>query len=216
MIKITEEILQKMREYAQSKISERRYAHTESVEKEIAVLSDIYCPEKKDKLRAAAILHDVTKEYNVEKQLQLCGEYGILIDDTVLMSPKCFHAITAEAVVKDAFGDYVDGEILSAIRYHTTGRKGMSLSEKLLYLADFTESTRTFESCVALRNYFYDGLRSGDVCLHLEKTLLYSFDITIKELIEEHNVIMTDTVEARNYICAAVSELEKNGANNAE
>ena len=209
MIKITEETLQKMREYAQSKISERRYAHTESVEKEIAVLSDIYCPEKKDKLRAAAILHDVTKEYNVEKQLQLCREYGILLDDLVLKSPKCFHAITAEAVAKDVFGDLIDDEILSAIRYHTTGRPQMSIGEKLLYLADFIEPTRTFESCVMLRRFFYDGINANDAQIHLEKTLLYSFDMTIKELIAEHNVIMTDTVEARNYVCAVVSELSK-------
>ncbi len=215
MTNITEEILKKMREYARSKISERRYAHTEAVEKEIAALADIYCPEKKDKLRAAAILHDVTKEYNVEKQLQLCREYGILIDDLVIRSPKCFHAITAQAVAKDVFGEYADGEILSAIRYHTTGRQGMTLSEKLLYLADFIEPTRTFDSCVALRKFFYGGIGESDALMHLEKTLLYSFDITIKELIEEHNVIMTDTVEARNYICAAVSELEKNGAYNA-
>lgn len=215
MIKITEEILEKMREYARSKISERRYAHTEAVEREISALSDIYCPEKKDKLRAAAILHDITKEYNVEKQLQLCGEYGILINDLVLRSPKCFHAITAEAVAADVFGEYVDGEILSAIRFHTTGRREMTIAEKLLYLADFIEPTRTFESCVALRKFFYDGVGAENAHLHLEKTLLYSFDITIKELIEEHNVIMTDTVEARNYVCAIVSEFEKNGAYNA-
>ena len=92
----------------------------------------------------------------------------------------------------------------------------MSIGEKLLYLADFIEPTRTFESCVMLRKFFYDGIAAGDALVHLEKTLLYSFDMTIKELIAEHNVIMTDTVEARNYICAAVSELEKNGANNAE
>ena len=215
MINITEEILGKMREYARSNISERRYAHTEAVEEEIAVLAGIYCPEKTDKLRAAAILHDITKEYNVEKQLQLCREYDILIDDLVIKSPKCFHAITAKAVAEDVFGEFIDDEILLAVRYHTTGRREMALVEKLLYLADFIEPTRTFESCVALRKFFYGGIGTADAKIHLEKTLLYSFDITIKELIAEHNVIMTDTVEARNYICAFVSELEKNGANNA-
>ena len=56
-------------------ISPKRLAHTYSVEQEVTALCEIYAPEAEFGLRAAALLHDITKELPIEKQLQLCPYY---------------------------------------------------------------------------------------------------------------------------------------------
>ena len=47
-------------------------------------------------------------------------------------------------------------ELVSAVRYHTTGRADMTIAEKIIYLADFIDMSRKFEDCVVLRDYFFD------------------------------------------------------------
>ena len=204
--KITEEFLCELKEYVRAQLSDRRYSHTVAVEEEAASIADIYCPDRKNDLRAAALLHDITKEFNTEKQLKLCEKYDILVTDLMLRSPKCFHAKTACAVTAEKFGEYFDSDLLDAISYHTTGKADMTLLQKILYLADYTEPTRTFGDCVKVRNFFYDSIKDRtDVQRALDKTLLYSFDLTINDLIENGEVIMNDTFEARNYLCAKIS-----------
>ena len=79
----------------------------------------------------------------------------------------------------------------------------MSLIGKLLYLADYIEETRTFEDCITLRHAFYDGLDavSGDAAsldAHLNKTLILSFDMTIRDLLSAGAPIDANTTAARN------------------
>ena len=38
--------------------------------------------------------------------------------------------------------DVTEAEVLSAIRWHTTGKPGMSLLEKIIYIADYIEPRR--------------------------------------------------------------------------
>ena len=77
----------------------------------------------------------------------------------------------------------------------------MSIGEKLLYLADYIEDTRTFPDCVELRKYFWDRINAGDDRqVVLRDTLIISFDMTIKGLIGDGTPIHRDTVEARNFL----------------
>ena len=84
--------------------------------------------------------------------------------------------------------------------------------EKLLYLADYIEDTRTFEDCVKLREYFYTGLEkcadAKDRESLLSDTLILSFDMTIRGLIDDGTPIHQDTFEARNYLIE-VKEFEQ-------
>lgn len=200
---LTDSDLSTLRQLVKPYLTPKRYLHTLAVEKEIVSLSGIFYPcdgETENRLRAAALLHDITKAFSLEKQLQYCDKFGIIIGKDDILSPKIFHAKTAAALCSADFAEYVDGEIVSGIRWHTTGRGGMTLFESLVYLADYIEETRTFEDCVTLRNFFYSSLKSGkrkeDV---LRDTMILSFDMTLKILTEEGALIDSDTVEARNY-----------------
>ena len=116
--------------------------------------------------------------------------------------PKTFHAKTAAALVLRDFADAADDYVASCIRWHTTGRAGMTVGEKLLYLADWIEDTRTFEDCRRLRESFYSGLKKADTpdkkARHLRGTLILSFDLTIRNLLEDGDPVHMDTVAARN------------------
>lgn len=200
---ITDEMLDGLRERVRSYHTPKRYPHVLGVEREAAALGAIYLPDEINALRAAALLHDITKMLDVEKQLKLFDEFGIMKNGDEESAPKLLHAKTAAALIERDFPDFADEKIISAVRRHTTGKVGMSLFEMLIYLADYIEDTRTFEDCVTLRKYFYDSIadaRTEDERMDvLQRTMIMSFDMTVKNLIDEGSLIDRDTVEARNW-----------------
>ena len=200
---ITEEILDLLRIKVKSYVNERTYSHILGVEREAASLADIYLPEgERNKARAAALLHDITKNETVEKQLQYCREFGIILGVDPL-SPKLYHSKTAAVLIERDFPEFADPEIVSAVRWHTTGRDNMTVFEAIIYLADYIEDTRTYDDCIKLRRYFYDGIShlssAEDKIFHLYKTMVKSFNYTMTVLMEENALIDEDTLRCRNY-----------------
>ncbi len=213
---ITENMLDTLREELSQRLSEKRFRHTVEVEKMAIRLGELYAPEKIPMLRGAALLHDLTKEYSPDRQLMICAQQAMEVSRAELYAPKTFHARTAAALIPTLYPDFADEELCSCVRWHTTGRRGMTLCEQLIYLADYIDLSRTFEDCVTLRSFFFDKKpeeMSADARLaHLRDTLILSFDMTIRALLAEGTPISTDTVEARNELICAVmdGEREKN------
>ncbi len=199
----SQEELALLREEVKEYMSEKRYRHTLAVEAEIAALGEIYLKEDIPRLRAAALLHDITKENNAEEQAEILLSRGKEVPDEYLKAPKLFHSLTAPLIIKDSFPLYADREILSAIEKHTAGDRDMTVFDMLLYLADYIEVTRTFDDCVYLRNFFYSGLENAkteeEKLLHLENTMLTSLDLLIGEIVREEKYLAIKTVETRNY-----------------
>lgn len=200
---ITEDMVKALPEKVRPYLKEKRYAHTLGVEREAEALGRIFLPEKILQLRCAALLHDITKKLSADEQISLCNSLGIHVEPRLIASPKLFHSRTAAELISVDFPEYADDEIISGVRWHTTGHQGMTVFEAIIYLADYIEDTRTFDDCVTLRKYFYDNLQKcssyEDKVVLLRKTMVLSFDLTIKCLIEENAPLDTDTIEARNY-----------------
>ncbi len=193
--------IEEIREAVKNLQGEKRYSHTLGVESEAYELGKIYLPEKCDKLALCGLLHDITKKLKTNEQIALCDEYGIEIDKENI-APKLLHAKTGCEFARRKFGkEIVDDEIYNGIKYHTTGTVGMTLFEALIYLADYIEKTRTFKDCKKLRRYFYGNLKKGkeDKFEVLRKTLILSFDYTIKNLIDEGLPIDFNSNDTRNY-----------------
>ena len=202
MKEISEQMLDELRDSVMQSMSPKRFRHTLAVEDMILRLCALFCPEYTVQMRAAALLHDVTKELDVDAQINLCRQYGICVGEADRASPKIFHARTAAAKIKAEMPEFNDPFIVDAVRWHTTGHAGMTLTERLLYLADYIDESRTFESCVTLRQYFF-GAKPEQLNVEarlelLRKTLLLSYDFTIRDLLEEGKTVAIDTVEARN------------------
>lgn len=204
--------LAELREAVKPYLKPKRYAHTLAVEEEAAALADIFMPGDESfssKLRAAALLHDITKKLELESQLQICSEFGIIIGEYDTLSPKVFHAKTAAAIIPRDFPDFADESVIRAVRLHTTGAADMKLADMLLYLADYIEPTRSFGDCIELRKIFYNKIKKAENeserLFALCETLVLSFDMTLRGLIEDGAVIARETTEARNHFIAVLA-----------
>ncbi len=190
-------------------LSDRRKAHILAVERMAARLGELFAPDKTDLLRVAALLHDVTKEYPTEKQLELCSLYGHTVTDAERCAPKTLHAITAALIIPDRFPDYADPTVISAVRWHTTGCEDMTLCDELIYLADYIDDTRSFDDCVTLRNAFFDAhperMSADERLEHLDGILITSYNMTVKSLLADGSPISPDTVLSMNrLICRKI------------
>ena len=198
----TEDMLDELREQLSSLMSEKRYTHTCAVERMAVRLGELFCPDQISALRAAALLHDITKEEPLEKQLQLCEKFDIILESTAALAHKTLHARTAAALIPVAYPAFAIETVISAVRWHTTGREDMTITDKLVYLADYIDDSRKFPDCVRLRDYFWSAepqkMDEQQRRAHLRDTLILSFDMTVRNLLGEGVPISLDTIMARN------------------
>ena len=82
-----------------------------------------------------------------------------------------------------------DSEIYLAVRYHTTGRAGMSLIEKIIYVADFISAERDYDDVDVMRALAAQSL---------EKAMLYALKYTITSLVKKGSTVHADSVAAYN------------------
>ena len=101
------------------------------------------------------------------------------------------------------YPDYATDDIVSAVRWHTTGHGGMSVFDCIVYLADYIEENRKFEYCIRLRNYFWGNnpieMTEKERLVHLYRTMVMSVDLTVNTLTREGSFIDPDTIECRNF-----------------
>ncbi len=180
-------------------ISERRLKHTLGVAEAAKELAKTHFPALDLKLvELGALMHDFTKEYSAERQLELCELYGIPLTEDERETPKLLHSKTAAMIASDRFG--LPSEVCSAIHWHTTGRAAMTPFEIVIYLADYIEEFRDDPSCVKLREFYKKALaKESDKSVALTKTLVRSFDTTIKHLLSKDDIVCEATYSARNY-----------------
>ena len=148
-------------------VEEKRFNHILRVEKAAVALAEHYGADVY-KARAAALLHDVTKRKTHEEQLNMAREFGIIGAEEFDKSPKVAHAFTASAYAEHRFL-ISDSDLLNAIRYHTTGRAGLSLLEKIIFLADGIEEGRVFDGVEEIRRAAFEDIDLA-MLISLEKT----------------------------------------------
>lgn len=169
------------------RLSEKRFHHSLEVAKEARRLAEKYGA---DPARAytAGLLHDILKDTAPDAQLQILKDFDILQDDVEKQAPKLWHAHSGAVFIRHVLG-VQDDEIVSAVRYHTTARAGMSLLEKVLYLADFTSADRDYPDVDEMRRQVEIGI---------EPAMEYALSYSIRELVEDKKAVHPDTVAAYN------------------
>ncbi|GIQ69734.1 HD domain-containing protein [Xylanibacillus composti] len=178
--------LQAVMESVRAQMPEKRWQHTIGVRDTAIRLSLQYGA---DPVQAewAAVLHDVAKYWPVEKQRQTLVDAGE--QEPWLQYDKPLWHAPAGAIVAERQYSVTDSMILDAIRYHTSGRPGMTLLDKVVCLADYMEPGRAFPGVDRIREL---AERS------LEAALIAGFEGTIGQLIEQGAPIFPMTVLARN------------------
>ncbi|MCL2056816.1 MAG: nicotinate (nicotinamide) nucleotide adenylyltransferase [Oscillospiraceae bacterium] len=124
-------------------LSEKRLAHSRNVRDRAVHLARIHGADE-SKAALAGLLHDIYRDAENNAQLKYLSECGIILDDAALKHPAVWHGICGAEFVKRHF-KITDDDIISAIRYHTTGRANMTELEKIIYLADGTSIDRKYK-----------------------------------------------------------------------
>jgi len=151
---------------AREKEGQKRFEHTKRVV-DLAVSMARRYGEDEYRTSVAALLHDYCKnpDGGVENDI---GHAGMAAD-----------------IAKNEFG-IADEDLLNAIRYHTTGRAGMSRLEKILFLADTIEPGRTYDSISELRETCLKDLDKG----------VYTVLVELKAYLEKKGVAVSVDTEA--------------------
>lgn len=94
-----------------------------------------------DKAMLAGLMHDCAKCMPNAKKLKMAEKNHLEISNLERKNPFMLHAKLGALLAKKKY-DIDDEEILSAIRWHTTGRPDMTLLDKIVYVADYIEPKR--------------------------------------------------------------------------
>ena len=108
----------------ESELAYGRFVHTLNVASTAASLAMCYGFDV-DKAETAGLLHDCAKCMNLGKMLKICEKAGLDISEIEKNSGSLLHSKAG-----------------AELAYHTTGRPGMSLLEKILFTADYIEPGR--------------------------------------------------------------------------
>lgn len=173
-------------EVLKNRLNPKRFAHVLGVAETAVKYAKLYGADI-EKAEIAGLLHDCTKDYSYETQLKLLETYGCPARDEDKTKP-IIHSVTAPVSAKYDFG-IDDKEILNALRYHTTGRAGMTLLDKIIYVADFTEPTRDYSDV-----FFYREKAEKD----LDEALFLGMKWIIRDKIDNDRFLHPDSIKMFN------------------
>ena len=141
------------------------------------------------KCEIAALFHDYYRYDSDEELIKLMdlADYEKYKD-----MPWGYHGLAAGNKIKD-FG-ITDIDIINAIKYHTVGRKNMSLIEKIIYVSDFSEINRTHEGSKEVREMaFIDFNKAFLMCM--DYTYKHTNDKNVKELLDYYGGLNMDELK---------------------
>lgn len=174
-------------ENIKTNLNKERYKHTMGVEEEAVKLAQLY-GENIEKSRVAAIAHDCLKYVDDKILIDMAKKYGIETDEIQMNFPQLLHGPVGAVYCREKFG-VEDEDILNAIAFHTTGRKNMSMLEKIIYLSDMIEPGRYFLGINEIRK-----LALQDI----DRALILSCNNTLSYVISRNFLIHPLTIEFRN------------------
>ena len=134
------EYYKKLRKKIKDVMTKSRYEHTLGVEFTAASLAMRYEVDIEN-AELAGLLHDCAKCIDSEDTLDECKKYNIELTDVEKRNPFLIHSKLGAVHAKKLYG-VDDDDIISAIRFHTTGKPDMTMLEKIIFIADYIEPGR--------------------------------------------------------------------------
>ncbi len=168
-------------------LSDKRYRHSCEVAKSAKRLAKKYGADP-DKAEIAGILHDIMKDTDKDEQLKIMDRFGIILNDIEAVTPNLWHQISGAAYVENEL-NITDPDIVNPIRWHTSGKKDMTLMEKVVFIADFISDDRDYKGVDKMREVAKESL---------DKAIIEGLSFTISELAQSEKAIVQDTFNAYN------------------
>ena len=181
------------------RLTQGRFYHSQCVAAEAEKLARRYGADP-EKARLCGILHDVMKDTPPQEQLKILEKSGIILTVAQRRNRKLWHALSGAAYLRDELG-IADQEILGAVECHTSGKGGMSLLDKVLFVADYISADRDYPGVEELRVTAYRSL---------EEAMVEGIRFTVDELMGQELPVAAESIEAYND--AIITLQEQKGA----
>lgn len=181
--------IEEIKKYLNNNLKESRYNHTLGVVETAVKLASLHEADIA-KAEVAALCHDVAKNLSNDELEKIIRDENIELSVDEMNTRSIWHAIVSPIVSKNEFF-IEDEEILSAARWHTTGKENMTKLEKIIYLADLIEPSRNFPGVNEIRD-----IAEKD----LDLAVLEGLTHTTKYLLQKGFAIDVNTIKARNYL----------------
>lgn len=176
------------------KLTPNRLYHSVCVAEQARHLAEKFGADT-EKAYTAGLIHDIMRYEPPEEMLKLIdsdGKYKLTpLERKITVT---LHAVAGEVYLRTVLG-VTDEEILSAVRYHTTGKEKMTLLEKIIYVADLTSDDRDYPDVKEVRQTAEQSL---------EKATLRGLSFTIESNVQKNKPIHIDTVKAYNYLAERI------------
>ncbi|AZB43697.1 HD domain-containing protein [Bacillus sp. FJAT-42376] len=184
-------------ELVKEQLTDHRYQHTLGVMETAIELAGKYGADVK-KAETAAIFHDYAKFRQKSEMKQIIIDQNMK-KDLLIHNEELWHAPVGAYLVEKEAG-IEDKEILDAIKYHTSGKAGMSILEKVIYVADYIEPGRRFPGAEEAREA---AKRDLDAAMKM------ALQNTITFLLKKNQAVYPMTVEAYNDLILSKREESK-------
>lgn len=195
---ISEDELKNIKSTLKIRLSKKRLTHSLNVADEAVKLAEKYGGSKK-KAYTAGLIHDICKEIPSEEQLLMALRCGRDFGSTEQKIPPLYHAAAGAWYAENVLHIHNE-DILNAIRYHTAGREGMSLTEEIVYLADLISADRSYKDVSAMRKLAYQSI---------DDAMLEALKFSISDVLAKGSLIPETTCAAYNYYAAKAKSNEK-------
>ncbi len=141
-------------------------------------------------LEITALLHDITKYYSKEENMEIINNYFPETDFIYKeYNDEILHSFSAYVIAKRKY-KITNYEILNSILNHTVGRPNMSIYEKIIFVSDYIEPSRTYDSCVSVRKIVEESL---------DKAVFTIINNSINFYEKENSKIPSIAYKARQY-----------------
>lgn len=132
--------IRKIRKSMEKSLDAKRFEHTLGVAYTASALAMCYDVDI-NKAQIAGLLHDCAKCLSDEKKISICEKHNIKMNEIEQRNPFLLHAKAGSYIAMKKYHIH-DHDIINAILNHTTGRPGMSMLEKIVFIADYIEPGR--------------------------------------------------------------------------
>ena len=180
-------------EILKSRLTPQRLYHSICVAEQAKHLAEKFGGDS-EKAYTAGLIHDIMRYEPVEKMLELIENDEQILTESEKNITVTLHAIAGEIFLRKELG-VTDSEILSAVRWHTTGKEDMTLLEKIIYVADLTSEDREYPDILEVRAMAEESL---------DRTCLRGLSFTIEDNAKKCRPIHIDTVNAFNYLAERI------------
>ena len=185
--------IQEIQEILKKRLSEDRYNHSVGAMKKAVELAKKYGENEKD-AELAGLIHDIAKEMGKQEIEDYVKAHNIELDEIEKAQLNLAHGKIGANIAKEEFG--ANEKIQNAIKYHTMGNVAMNQFDKIIYIADKIEDTRTYEELEKVTELAGKSL---------DEAILYILDFTTQKCIRKQIAIHPDTILLRNHLLKAIS-----------